>query len=131
MKTISKPSKYLFICIIILAIIFLFRGFTGRSKIKTNHKVVCSLITSMYYSKGWYVDVEYNTGLKKIETFKSCTIASIQNYKRGINNILIVFEKADPLNSELLESRNDFLEYNILKEDTAGIICPYLGNVNL
>ncbi|MFN0082702.1 MAG: hypothetical protein ACKVOM_09320 [Ferruginibacter sp.] len=127
METIGKPSKIFFICIIILAGIFFFRGFKADSKIKSDHRVVCGVITNIKYSKGGLIDYEYIVGLKKIKAAGSCTVATMQNYNRGINKIFIVFEKADPTNSELLETKNDFDKYNILTGDTIGVSCSPLN----
>jgi hypothetical protein len=127
METINGFSKIFFICILVIASIFLYRGFTADAKIKSDHKVIVGIITNIKYSKGWLIDYEYTLGFKKIKAAGSCTVKTMQNFKSGNDKILIVFQSTDPTNSELLETKRDFEKYNIVISDTTGISCLKSG----
>jgi hypothetical protein len=96
-----------------------------KEKIRKNHTITCGKILSIREgAKGKiFIEYEYKCNEKYRRISTECKNITSENYKNGINNVLIAVEKNNCRIHILLEEESDFLELDIKPVDTLGISC--------
>lgn len=123
-----KSYKVRIAIIISLISIFLIYEINQHSNstnlLKKNHTVNCGTILSIGRARGGLIiKYEFYTNKKLLEFNSTCTKYTQNRFQNGNTNILIVIETNNPSNNRLLESTDNFEEFNIIPSDTLGISC--------
>ena len=128
----SKFAKYMkqtwnlfWVFAILVTILFIYK-FKRDKRIKNDHIVTCGTIDSIKRGKGgWHINYEFSCQGEIIKSNGSCMPNTKEKFDVGDNNILVVVDKKDCYNCEILETNDDFREFNIITEDTLGVKCRY------
>jgi len=92
--------------------------------LKKKHTVYCGTIQSIGRARGGLIiKYEFYINKKLLEFNSTCTKYTQNRFQNGNTSILIVIERNNPSNNRLLQSSDDFEEFNIIPSDTLGIRC--------
>lgn len=115
----------LFIIIVIVSIIGITNHNKAKKQLKEEHVVACATIISIKPNRSGggllTYELEYNGVLYKKRV--ACLYKTKIKFSMGMNRILVLIQKENPSNSDLLEVESDFIEFNIRTKDTMGLNC--------
>ena len=119
-----KNDKRIFLLLgLILILTYQSIQYTKASiSIKKAHKVVCGkIIKTLYGRSGSQILLQFSYLDKVIDASISNRDSIAENYKRGIENILIVFNYNNVKQMDVLVSSEDLVRYNIDSKDTINL----------
>lgn len=116
---------FIFVTVIVIVLIALTNRSGEQNRLKENHIVVCGIITDINDGRGgnYLIKYSYYYFSKKFQSSGFCSASTNDRFNNGTKEILVVVEKSDPRNSEIIQDAQDFDKFNITKDDTAGMNC--------
>lgn len=121
----SEQLKWaFFFAFLLTCLIMYYFKVKADNRIKKNHVIVCGRIIRISSGRGgWLIDYEYYVNNQRIQPNESCTTDTKIKFENGDNRILVVYERDNIYNAEILENREGFIKYQVTEKDTAGLNC--------
>lgn len=115
----------LLVAVVVTVLIALVNRSKEHNRLRTNHVVVCGLISNVNEGRGgnYLIKYSYYYCSMKYQSGGFCSAKTYDKFIRGQKEILVVVEKNAPKNSDIIQDTLDFERLNIIIEDTIGINC--------